>query len=206
MYEFAQYKIIDQRSHDYQNRFTRFDSRRAMSIVNNDNDLTKSQLKNINSRIQKFENDELFFVQSRDITQQNNDQNVNQRVTQKNNDDNNRKFNNINHDDDEHFDDIESNDNEKIFHVENDRNSFNIVQNNLIDTSRNNHSIRTTISSNQIDKLKIEIFVKQNENLKFRFKILKTQSKYRREYNDNHYRIDRFKRVNKFDITSLIIL
>ena len=98
-----------------------------MSIVNNDNDLTKSQLKNINSRIQKFENDELFFVQSRDITQQNNDQNVNQRVTQKNNDDNNRKFNNVDHNDDEYFDDVESNNNEKTFYVENDRNSFNIV-------------------------------------------------------------------------------
>ena len=44
-----------------------------MSIVNNDNDLVKSQLRNINSRIQKFENNELFFVQSREITQQNND-------------------------------------------------------------------------------------------------------------------------------------
>ena len=167
MYEFAQYKIIDQRSHDYQNRFIHFNSRRAISIVNNDNDLAKSQLRNINSRIQKFENDELFFVQSREITQQNNDQNVNQRVIQKNNDDNNREFNNFDYNDDEHFDDIESNDNEKTFHVENDRNSFNIVQNNLIDTSRNNHSTRTTISSNQINKLRIEIFAKQNENLKF---------------------------------------
>ena len=69
MYEFAQYKIIDQRSHDHQNRFIRFDSRRAMLIVNNDDDLTKSQLKDINSRIQKLENNELFFVQSREITQ-----------------------------------------------------------------------------------------------------------------------------------------
>ena len=69
MYKFAQHKIIDQRSHDYQNRFIRFDSRRAMSIVNNDNDLTKSQLRDIIFRIQKLENNELFFVQSREITQ-----------------------------------------------------------------------------------------------------------------------------------------
>ena len=73
MYEFAQYKIINQRSYDYQNRFIRFDSRRAISIVNNDNDLTKSQLKNINSRIQKFKNNESFFVQFREITQRDND-------------------------------------------------------------------------------------------------------------------------------------
>ena len=89
MYEFAQYKIIDQRSYDYQNRFTRFDSRRAMSIVNNNDNLTKSQLKNINSRIQKFENNKLFFVQSREITQRDNDQNINQHIIQKNNDDDN---------------------------------------------------------------------------------------------------------------------
>ena len=160
MYEFAQYKIINQRSHDHQNRFIRFDLRRAMSIVNNDNYLTKSKLKNINSRIQKFENNESFFVQSREITQQDNDQNINQRVIQKNNDDDNREFNNVNHNDDEYFDNIESNDNEKIFYIENNRNSFNIIQNNLINTFRNNYSIDTTISSNQIDKLKIDVFIK----------------------------------------------
>ena len=190
MYEFVQYKIIDQRSHDHQNRFHRFDSRRAISIVNNDNNLTKSQLRNINSRIQKFENNELIFVQSHEITQRDNDQNINQRVIQKNNDDNNQKFNNIDYNNDEYIDDIESNDNEKTFHIENNRNSFNIIQNNLIDTFCSNYSIRTTISSNQIDKLKIDVFIKQNENLKFRFKMLKTQLRYQREYSDNHYRID----------------
>ena len=60
--------MIDQRSHDHQNRFIRFDSRRAISIVNNDNDLIKSQLKNINFRIQKLKNNELFFVQFHEIT------------------------------------------------------------------------------------------------------------------------------------------
>ena len=168
-----------------------------MLIVNNDDDLTKSQLKNINSRIQKFENNESFFMQSREITQRNNDQNVNQRVTQKNNDDNNREFNNVDYNDDKYFDDVKSNDNEKTFYVENNRNSFNIIQNNLVDTFRNNYLIDTTISNNQIDKLKIDVFIKQNENLKFRFKMLKTQLKHRREYNDNHYYIDRFKRISK---------